>query len=67
MPTERDRKYAGPLADERLGSMSGAGSGLGYEGRVAYIQLDIELTDPARGLPIVRDRLRALARLGGAP
>ena len=65
--TQRGRKYADPLQEaleERgCGEVSGGGTETSADGQVAWIGLDIELSDLQGALDLTRRRLREL----GAP
>jgi hypothetical protein len=64
---DRGRKYADPLQEaleERgLGEVSGGGTEVTDDGRVAWVGIDIELADLQGALEFTRQRLREL----GAP
>lgn len=67
MPIARGEKYEDPL-DEALkkaglGQVTGAGSMLSKEKTIDWVGLDVELTDPTKGIPFLRKKLTEL----GAP
>lgn len=67
MPTERGTKYEDPLdaalKQARLGEVTGGGSSLSKDKEIEWVGVDIELTDPTKGIPFVKSHLRRL----GAP
>ena len=66
-PMERGDKYADPLdrdlEAQDLGMVTGGGTQMGKDGKVAWIGIDIDLTDLDRGIAFTQRRLREL----GAP
>ena len=66
-PIDRGEKYEDPL-DEALkaaglGEVTGGGSSLEQDGSIAWVGVDIELTDQGRGIPFLKQKLIEL----GAP
>lgn len=66
-PIERGSKYEDPLNEalkkEGLGEVTGGGSSLNADRKIEWIGVDIDLTDVAKGIPLVKSTLRGL----GAP
>jgi hypothetical protein len=64
-PAERAEKFEGPLemALAELGTITGAGTALDENGQPTSCDIEVEVNDVARALPIVR---RVLVE-GGAP
>ena len=68
-PMERGAKYEDPLdellEEHGIGEISGGGSSIDTEaGEIEYVDIEIDLTDLDKGIPLVRETLR---RLGAPP
>lgn len=67
MPAERHAKYEDPLdaalKRRNLGQVTGGGTLQNKDGAIAWVGVDIELVDLARGLEFTKQTLREL----GAP
>jgi hypothetical protein len=67
-PLDRGDKYEDPLQEmldaEGLGEVTGGGTMQEKSGQVAFVGIDIELTDLSRGIPLVA---RMLQQLGAPP
>ncbi len=66
-PIDRGERYEDPLSlaleAENLGQVTGGGSQLDEHYRIAFVELEIELADLTRGVPLVISTLESL----GAP
>jgi hypothetical protein len=66
-PIARGGKYEDPLdaalKTAKLGEVTGGGSSLSKEGQIRWVGVDVELSDVARGIPFLRNKLVEL----GAP
>lgn len=66
-PVARGSKYEDPLDAAlqavRLGEVTGGGSSLTKDGKIAWVGIDVEITDVAKGVPFLRRKVIEL----GAP
>jgi len=57
LPIDRGEVFEDPLQErleaEGLGEVTGGGTSLGDNGEIAWIGIDVEITDVERGLPVV--------------
>jgi hypothetical protein len=67
---ERGRKYADPLHEaleqHEFGMVSGGGTEMTEDGKIAWVGLDIELADLGKALEFTRNRLRELGAPSGS-
>jgi hypothetical protein len=69
-PMDRGDKYGEPLDQELqaqgLGRVTGGGTQMDKQGAIAWVGIDIELTDLDRGIEFTRRRLRELGAPSGS-